>query len=73
MAASAGADTADRVVDYFCRRFLRVSLAENDRAKLVDFLRGKLGGTAVPQDDTVEASLRELLYLILSAPEYQLG
>ena len=41
---------------------------------LVDFLRDELGGDVIgdvtPQ---VEASLRALLYLILSTPEYQLA
>ena len=43
MVTAAGADTVDKVVDHFIHRFLRVPLAEKDRAVLVDFLRGKLG------------------------------
>ena len=35
-----GADTPEKVVDHFARRFLSVPLAEKDRAVLVDFLRG---------------------------------
>jgi hypothetical protein len=70
---AAGADTVDKVVDHFIHRFLSVTLAENDRARLVTFLRGKIGGTAIRRDEKLEQSLRELLYLVLSAPEYQLG
>jgi hypothetical protein len=64
MVRAANADTPEQVVDHFVRRFMRVSLAAKDRQVLVDFL------TARRID---ENSLRELLYLVLSTPEYQLG
>jgi uncharacterized protein (DUF1800 family) len=70
---AARADTADKVVDHFIHRFLRVPLAAPDRAALVGFLRGKLGSSSVRPSNTLEATLRELLYLVLSTPEYQLG
>jgi len=73
MIASARAGTADQVVDHFIHRFLRVPLAAKDRAALVDFLRGKLGTSTVQPGAALEGALRELLYLVLSAPEYQLG
>lgn len=73
MMKAAGADTVDEVVDAFIHRFLRVTLAEKDRAVLVDFLRGRLGASDIRPSDSLEASLRELLYLVLSTPEYQLG
>ena len=73
MVTAARADTADKVVDHFARRFLSVRLAEKDRALLVGFLRDKLGSSIVKPGDTLESSLRELLYLVLSTPEYQLG
>ena len=60
-------------MDHFIHRFLRVTLAEKDRAALVAFLRNKLGGRSVGHDAETEAILRELLYLVLSTPEYQLG
>jgi len=50
-----------------------VPLADKDRAVLVSFLRDKLGSSTVRPSDTLESSLRELLYLVLSTPEYQLG
>jgi uncharacterized protein (DUF1800 family) len=70
---AAGADTVDKVVDQFVMRFLSVKLADKDRAALVAFLRGKLGSNAVQPGEKLEESLRELLYLVLSTPEYQLG
>ena len=73
MAKAAGADTVDKVVDHFVRRFLSVPLADKDRAALAGFLSGKLGTTVIQPGEALEASLRELLYLVLSTPEYQLG
>jgi uncharacterized protein (DUF1800 family) len=73
MTREAGADTVDKVVDYFVHRFLSVPLAEKDRAVIVGFLRGRLGTTAIQPGGKLEESLREVLYLVLSTPEYQLG
>ena len=73
MVKAAGADTVDEVVDHFLHRFLRVRLAQMDRAVLVDFLRGKLGSDSVHPSEKLEDALKELLYLVLSTPEYQLG
>ena len=70
---SAEADTADKVVDHFIHRFMRVSLADKDRLVLVDFLKGKLGTARIERSEKLEGSLRELLYLVLSTPEYQVG
>ena len=49
------------------------STADKDRAVLISFLRGKLGTTAIQPGEKLEESLREVLYLVLSTPEYQLG
>jgi hypothetical protein len=73
IAQAAGADTADKIVDHFIGRFLSVPLADKDRAVLVEFLRGKLGAGRIQPGDALEPALRELLYLVLSVPEYQLG
>jgi hypothetical protein len=76
MVSAAGADTVDKVVDYFVDRFLRVKLNERDRTAFVGFLREKLGTASIRQaeaNEKLETSLRELLYLVLSTPEYQLG
>jgi len=69
----ARADTVEKVVDHFSLRFLRTKLADKDRAVLVAFLRGKLGSDQVRPGPQLESALRELLYLVLSTPEYQLG
>jgi len=73
MIREAGADTVDSVVDHFLRRFLSTKLGARERGVLVDFLRGKLGSSNVQPGDTLEDALRELLYLVLSTPEYQVG
>jgi hypothetical protein len=73
MIAAAKATTVDEVVDHFIRRFLSVPLAAKDRTVLVDFLRSTLGDSVVRPGDALEPALRELLYLVLSTPEYQLG
>jgi uncharacterized protein (DUF1800 family) len=73
MIGAARAGTADQVVDHFVKRLLRVPLADADRAALVRFLRDKLGTSTVQPNEALEGALRELLYLVLSTPEYQLG
>jgi uncharacterized protein (DUF1800 family) len=70
---AAGADTPEKMVDHLTRRFLSVTLAQKDRAALVGFLRGKIGSAGLPAERPIEDPLRELLYLILSMPQYQLG
>jgi hypothetical protein len=76
MITDAGADTVDKVVDHFVHRFLRVTLADKDRAVLIGFLRDKLAASGArlgERSEKLEGALRELLYLVLSTPEYQLG
>ena len=71
--ADAHATTVDQAVDVCLRRFLSVSLGEKDRAVLVGFLRDTLGSSELRPGEKLEPALRELLYLVLSTPEYQLG
>jgi len=73
LVAAARVTTVEAAVDLFIRRFLSVHPAEKDRAVLVDFLRDTLGSSELKPDDKLEPALRELLYLVLSLPEYQLG
>ncbi|MGE0704667.1 MAG: DUF1800 family protein [Vicinamibacterales bacterium] len=73
MLNEAGADTVEEAVDHVVYRFLSVPLPSRERGLLVEFLRGKLGSPQITQSETLEDSLRELLYLVLSTPEYQLG
>jgi hypothetical protein len=65
MLASADVRTPDAIVDYLARRFLSVPLSAKDRDVFVEFIKDK--------PLTSEPALRELLYLILSAPQYQVG
>jgi hypothetical protein len=73
MTRAAGADTVEKVVDHFIHRFLSVTIPAQRRALLIDFLRGKLGTSSIRPSEKLEESLRELLYLVWSTPEYQLG
>jgi len=73
MVGAARADTAGKVVDHFIHRFLSVPLPEKERGLLVDFLRNALGSSSIQPGEKLEPSLRELLYLVLSTPEYQLN
>ena len=73
MMTDAKAETVEAVVDHLVGRFLSAPLAAKDRAVLVEFLRGKVGASTIRPSETLESTLRELLYLVLSTPEYQLG
>ena len=62
------------VVDYLIHRFMRVPPGDEARQKLIAFLNQDLGTTEVSVARTyMEQSLRLVLHLILSQPEYQLG
>jgi len=66
--------TTSEVVDAFGRRFLRVPLDADVRARFIGFLNGELGTSDVAQAETyMEDALRMLVHLIMSTPEYQLG
>ena len=75
MLQDAGATSVEQVVDHFVQRFLRVPLGPDSRAVLVAHLRDDLGDDRIPTASTphAERALRSLLYLVLSAPEYQLA
>jgi hypothetical protein len=62
------------VVDYFIRRFMRVAPGDDSRRMLVHFLDTELGTTDISVAQTyMEDSLRLVLHLVMSQPEYQLG
>ncbi len=74
LVTAADATTVEAIVDHFVRRFLRVPVDDGARAVLVERLREDLGGDRLPAPGPrVEGALRSLLYLVLSAPEYQLA
>ena len=64
----------DDVVDYFIRRFTRVPPNADKRQALISFLSRELGTSDISVAKTyMEDSLRLLLHLMMSEPEYQLS
>jgi uncharacterized protein (DUF1800 family) len=62
-----------QVVDYLIHRFMRVPPSDDARQKLITFLNKDLGTTEIAVAQTyMEDSLRLVLHLIMSQPEYQL-
>ena len=63
-----------QVVDYLIRRFMRVPPSDDARQKLIAFLNKDLGTADISVAQTyMEESLRLVLHLIMSQPEYQLN
>jgi hypothetical protein len=74
MVERAGLKSTDQVVDYFLGRFVSVPIAAEQRQWLIGLLNKELGTAKIAEADSyMEDSLRMLLHLILSTPEYQLG
>ena len=70
----AGLGNTTEVVDYFIHRFMRVAPGDDARQMMVEFLDGELGTSDIETAETyMEDSLRLVLHLIMSQPEYQLG
>ena len=62
-----------QVTDYLIHRFMRVPPSDEARQKLIAFLNKDLGTTDIAVAQTyMEDSLRLVLHLIMSQPEYQL-
>lgn len=69
-----GVTDAAGAVDNLMRRFLRMPLTGERRQTLIRFLEQQLGGGQLDYTRyRLEKDLRELLHLIMSAPEYQLA
>ncbi len=65
---------ASAAVDSMMKRFLRVPISGDRRAEIVAFCEKQMGGSKIDYHrDTLEKELREVLHLILSAPEYQVS
>src|SRR5690348_10228442 len=74
MVLNADLQNTTQVVDYLIHRFMRVPPGEAARQKLIDFLNKDLGTTNIAEARTyMEQSLRLVLHLIMSQPEFQLG
>lgn len=69
-----GVENTDEAVDYLLARFMRVQPDSSTRSMLVEFLNEDLGTTSISAAQSyMEDSLRLVLHLIMSQPEYQLG
>jgi hypothetical protein len=74
MVLNADLQNTTQVVDYLIHRFMRVPPGEAARQKLIAFLNHDLGTPDISAARSyMEQSLRLVLHLIMSQPEYQLG
>lgn len=74
MVTAARLNNTAEIVDYFIRRFMRVTPAGERRQAFIEFLNRELGtGDVATARTYMEDSLRVLVHLILSEPEYQLS
>ncbi|PCJ24669.1 MAG: hypothetical protein COA96_08900 [SAR86 cluster bacterium] len=74
MILSQNIDNTSDAVDYLIARFMRVQPGTESRRMLISFLESDLGtSNIVDAQSYMEDSLRLLLHLIMSQPEYQLG
>jgi hypothetical protein len=74
MVTNAGSKNTTEVVEYFIRRFMRVPPADEKRQVLIAFLSKELSTSDIGIAKTyMEDSLRLLIHLLMSEPEYQLS
>lgn len=74
MVMEQGLTTSSDVVDFFIGRFMRVQPDAAARSMLIEFLDSELGTSDIAVAESyMEDSLRLLLHLIMSQPEYQLS
>ena len=74
MIVDQGVENTGEAVDYLIARFMRVQPDSATRNMLVAFLSDDLGTTSISAAQTyMEDSLRLVLHLIMSQPEYQLS
>lgn len=67
-------ENTSELVDYFIARFMQVPPGADSRQMLVNFVSNELGTNDIREAQSyMEDSLRLLLHLVLSQPEYQLG
>jgi hypothetical protein len=74
MVINEGLTDTSEVIDYFVARFMRVKPGEDSIRMLNQFLNKELGTTDIlAAQSYMEDSLRLILHLIFSQPEYQLS
>ena len=74
MVIESGAHNTETAIDYLINRFLTVKIDNNKRKMLIKFLEENLGTSNIKNAESyLEDSLRLVVHLIMSQPEYQLG
>ena len=74
MVIESGAHNTEAAIDYLINRFLTVKIDNNKRKMLIKFLEESLGTNNIKNAESyLEDSLRMVVHLIMSQPEYQLG
>jgi len=74
MVLAAKCTSAEEVVDYLTRRFFTISIDQDTKKLIADFLEQQLGTNSIIDARTFsEEAVRETFHLLLSLPEYQLG
>mgnify|MGYP001316515441 FL=1 len=74
MVLDSGAKNTSEAVDYLINRFLIVKINNEKRTMIISFLNNNLGTNNIIEAKTyLEDSLKMVLHLIMSQPEYQLG
>lgn len=69
-----GVENTSEAVDYLLARFMNVQPSSSTRSMLINFLNEDLGTTSITEAQTyMEDSLRLVLHLIMSQPEFQLS
>ncbi|MBL4572791.1 MAG: DUF1800 domain-containing protein [Gammaproteobacteria bacterium] len=69
-----GVENTSEAVDYLLARFMNVQPSSSTRSMLINFLDKDLGTSSITEAQSyMEDSLRLVLHLIMSQPEYQLG
>ena len=69
-----GVENTSEAIDYLLARFMRVQPDSNTRSMLINFLDEDLGTASITEAQSyMEDSLRLVLHLIMSQPEFQLG
>ena len=74
MIIDSGARNNEEAVDYLINRFLTVKINDDKRIMIINFLNENLGTNSIIKAKSyLEDSIRMVVHLIMSQPEYQLG
>ena len=74
MIINSGSQNTEEAVDYLLDRFLTVKISNEKRNMIIKFLDDNIGtNNIIDAESYLEDSLRMVIHLIMSQPEYQLG